>query len=317
MAKKADIFPASEAGYQLAIDLLAAGKLVALPTETVYGLAALASDDKAVQSIYRAKGRPSHNPLIAHICRLETAHELAEVSPLAQKLIERFWPGPLTLVLPKTDSANISIHAGANLNTIAIRYPDAHWTESFHALGFDAPLVMPSANISGHISPTTAQHVFEDLGDKIDLILDAGPCKSGVESTVLAIKDDYAVLLRPGAIPVEAFAPYIPDLRLAEKTASPIAPGMLESHYAPHAQVRLNATRQNANEAFLAFGPTDIKADLNLSLTSDLEEASHKLYACLRALDKTGVKSIAVAPIPFTGLGLAINDRLRRAAAGR
>jgi L-threonylcarbamoyladenylate synthase len=317
MARKADIFPASEAGYQKVIEFLLAGKLVALPTETVYGLAAMASDDEAVQSIYRAKGRPSHNPLIAHICHADAVHELAEVSPLAEQLINQFWPGPLTLVLPKKTDANISRHAGAKLKTIAVRFPDAPWTEPFHALGFNAPIVMPSANISGHISPTTAQHVFEDLGDKIDLILDAGPCKSGVESTVLAVCDDHITLLRPGAIPAEDFAPFISDMRLPKKSAQPIAPGMLESHYAPRATVRLNAVNKRNGEAYLAFGPTDIKADLNLSEVADLDEASHNLYAYLRTLDKTGVKSIAIAPIPLEGLGGAINDRLKRAAADR
>lgn len=316
-SKKAEILLANEAVYRQAVDLLRAGKLVALPTETVYGLAALASDDNAVQSIYRAKGRPSHNPLIAHIFKSEAAHHLADVSPLAQTLMDAFWPGSLTLVLPKKASANISLHAGAALETIAIRYPVAPWTRSFEALRFEGPILMPSANISGHISPTTAQHVFEDLGDKIDLIIDDGPCKSGVESTVLAVGDNHATLLRPGAIPVEDFAPYVSDMRLSGKDAQPIAPGMLESHYAPRAKVRLNAAEKQEGEAYLAFGPTDIQADLNLSIKGDLKEASHRLYASLRALDKDGICGIAVAPIPKEGLGAALNDRLKRAAADR
>jgi len=317
MTQKAQIISAGKASYRQAIEYLNAGRLVALPTETVYGLAAIASNDEAVKSIYYAKGRPGHNPLIAHICQSDAVHELAIVSPLAQELINQFWPGPLTLVLPKKPSANISRHAGAGLDTIAIRYPLAPWTQHFHSLCFTAPIVMPSANMSGHISPTTAQHVFEDLGKKIDLIIDDGPCESGVESTVLAISDSQATLLRPGAIPAENFVPYISNLRLANKAANPIAPGMLKSHYAPRAKVRLNALNKREGEMFLGFGPTNIQVDLNLSLSGDLQEASHKLYACLRALDKKEVQSIAIAPIPRDGLGAAINDRLKRAAADR
>lgn len=314
---KANIIPASDKAYRLAVDSLRQGRLVALPTETVYGLAAIASDDRAVQSIYSAKGRPSHNPLIAHIFNFEAAHKLAEVSPLAQQLMEAFWPGPLTLVLPKKPSADVSVYAGAALDTIAIRYPVAPWTEPFNHLGFDGPIVMPSANISGHISPTTAQHVFDDLGDKVELIIDNGPCRSGIESTVLAVGDTHATLLRPGAIPVESFVPYISDIRFSDKSAHPIAPGMLESHYAPRAKVRRNAVKKQKGEVFLAFGATDVEADLNLSIHADLQEASHRLYDFLRALDRQDVKGIAVAPIPYEGLGAAINDRLQRAASDR
>ncbi len=307
--------PAGPGAYRRAETLLRRGELVALPTETVYGLAALASDDSAVAEIYQAKGRPSHNPLIVHILTPEKAKDLADVSPLAQSLMDRFWPGALTLVLPKKLSIDLSSVGSAGLETIAIRCPVAPWVEGFRSLGFDGPLVMPSANLSGHISPTTAQHVFEDLGDRIKLIIDGGPCAGGVESTVISIDGDRASLLRPGAIAAEALAPFISNLSFADEKSSPIAPGMLESHYAPRARVRLNAIHKAEGEAFLGFGVSHIKADINLSETESLEEAANRLYACLRSLDSLGKAVIAIAPIPMTGLGVAINDRLKRAAA--
>ncbi len=294
--------------------ILSDGGIVALPTETVYGLAAHAENDDAVRRIYQAKGRPAHNPLILHIFDPEDADHWVIVSPLAQQLIKAFWPGPLTLVLPKTDR-QISQAAGAGLETLGIRCPRAVWTQAFKSAGFDGPIVMPSANRSGHISPTCARHVAEDLSDKVDLILDAGPCPGGIESTILKVEDDHAVLLRPGAIPVEAFAPYVSDMRLPQDKTKISAPGMLKSHYAPNANVRLNATRKNPGEAFLAFGETTLDADFNLSPSGDLNEAARNLYKALRILDT--VDAIAIAPIPETGIGAAINDRLRRAAADK
>jgi len=313
--KTADIMPAGPTAYARAVELLRQGNLVALPTETVYGLAALASNDAAVRAIYDTKGRPRHNPLIVHIFNAKKANDLGEVSPLAQTLMNRFWPGSLTLVLPKKPSAKISAFASADLDTIAIRCPVGSWVDAFCKMGFQGPIVMPSANLSGHISPTTAQHVLDDLGDRIELIIDAGPCSGGVESTVLSIDGNRATLLRPGVIPVEAFVPFVSDLRLPDKKAKPIAPGMLESHYAPRAKLRLNATKRRQDEVFLGFGATDIKADMNLSETANLEEAARKLYACLRTLDALDKAVIAVAPIPMRGVGQAINDRLKRAAA--
>jgi len=228
--------------------------------------------------------------------------------------MKAFWPGPLTLVLPKSNQ-NISLVAGAGLDTVAIRYPKANWVTEFKKAGFEGPIVMPSANRSGHVSPTTAAHVLEDLGENIDLILDGGECPNGIESTVLKIEDDHAVLLRPGAIAAEEFVPYISDLRLPVKSSTPIAPGMLKSHYAPKAAVRLNATAKRNGEAFLGFGANAKDADFNLSQSGDLAEAARNLYSALRNLDNVSV--IAVAPIPNNGLGAAINDRLRRAAADR
>ncbi len=312
--------PVMEAGpnsYAHAVEILRGGGLVALPTETVYGLAADAANDKAVMRIYAAKGRPSHNPLIAHIFEPKDARSLVKISPLAQCLMDNFWPGPLTLVLPKiTDK--ISGAAGVGLDTLAIRCPATSWVSAFLELGFHGPIVMPSANRSGHISPTTARHVADDLGDKVDLIIDSGECPNGIESTVLKIEDDHTVLLRPGAIPAEDFVPYISDLRLPGITfpaSAPAAPGMLKSHYAPKASVRLNALSKRPGEAYLAFGPSTIEYDYNLSPEGDLIEAARNLYSALRALDK--VDTIAIAPIPKKGLGEAINDRLRRAAADR
>ncbi len=308
------ILNSKKESYEKAVSLLRLGRLVALPTETVYGLAADAKNDDAVRQIYAVKNRPPHNPLIAHIFDPKDAGMYVALNDIAKTLITAFWPGPLTLVLPKT-SVNLSDVAGADLDTLAIRCPKAKWADAFLDLGYRGPIYMPSANRSGHISPTTARHVADDLGDKIDLIIDAGPCPSGIESTVLKIESDHAVLLRPGAIPVSHFVPYISDLRLPEKSERISAPGMLESHYAPNAKVRLNAKSKKAGEAFLAFGPTHIEADYNLSPSGDLNEAARKLYAALRILDRKPV--IAIAPIPTKGIGSAINDRLRRAAADK
>ncbi len=309
-----DIQKISEESVAKAADILKSGGLVALPTETVYGLAAFALDDEAVARVYNAKGRPSHNPLIVHIFRPADAKNWAQVNDLAETLMAHFWPGPLTIVLPKSGKA-VSQAAGADLDTVAIRCPDISWTKAMLAVGFSGPLVMPSANRSGHVSPTTAGHVAYDLGDKVDMILDGGTCPNGIESTVLKIEDNHAVLLRPGAIPTDAFAPFISDLRLVKSDAHISAPGMLKSHYAPKAKVRLNATDKRNGEAFLAFGPTDIEAEFNLSDTGNLAEAARNLYHALRLLDN--VDCIAVAPIPMHGLGEAINDRLNRAAADK
>ncbi len=330
----ANIAPASAQAYAKALTILRGGGLVALPTETVYGLAADGSQDAAVAKIYALKGRPAHNPLIAHILSPDWAADLAEVNGLAQSLMDAFWPGPLTLVLPRKvlprkvhapKQSNTSALAGGWLPSIAIRCPDAPWAKAFLDAGWDKPLFVPSANLSGGISPTTAAHVATDFGDKLELIIDGGPCRGGIESTVLAITDNRcAVMLRPGTIPAVAFAPYIPDLRLPEKptpekqaqiTSQIIAPGMLESHYAPRARVRLNASAAKTGELLLGFG--DTQGDLNLSPNGDTREAARRLYDYLRRLDGKGVAVIAVAPIPNEGLGAAINDRLKRAAAER
>lgn len=308
------ILPAGDGAYAKALEILRSGGLVALPTETVYGLAADAGNDAAVAKIYALKGRPAHNPLIAHILAPDSASELAHISPLAQSLIDAFWPGPLTLVLPRKETA-LSNQAGGWLPTIAVRCPDTPWAKQFLAGGWTSPLFMPSANLSGRISPTRAAHVKADFGSRVDLIIDGGACRGGVESTVLEVKPDYAVLLRPGIIAAEDFAPYISDLRLPQITQALSAPGMLSSHYAPRAQVRLNVQAARAGEVHLGFGRID--GELNLSRAGDPAEAARNLYDYLRRLDRKDVAAIAVAPIPNTGLGQAINDRLSRAAADR
>ncbi len=305
---------ATPGSYKTAIQTLKAGGLVALPTETVYGLAADGLNDDAVRKIYKAKGRPSHNPLIAHFFGPEHLDDYVVISPLARKLMAAFWPGPLTLVLPK-GKKSISKVAGAGLSSLAVRCPDAPWAKAFRQSGFRGPIVMPSANRSGHVSPTTANHVKDDLAGKVDLIIDDGPCDNGIESTVISLTGDYPLLLRAGAIPAEDFVPYISELRLPAKAAKPSAPGMLSSHYAPKAKVRLNAAEKRNGEVYLAFGPTDVETKFNLSPQGDLSEAARNLYKFLRLADTAD--TIAVAPIPNAHLGAAINDRLSRAAAER
>lgn len=310
---RATLLPPGPKAYAQAVALLRANALVALPTETVYGLAGHAKSDIAIDAIYLAKGRPAHNPLITHVLDPGAAGDFAHVSPLAMTLIGAFWPGPLTLVLPRKHS-DLSARASAGLATIALRCPDAPWRAGFLNAGWSDPLVMPSANLSGHVSPTEAKHVAQDLGDRIDLIIDGGPCRAGLESTVLAISEDHAVLLRDGAIARETLEAITGPL-VAAKADQPIAsPGMLLRHYAPQARLRLNATSAEDGEILIGFGP-DFGTP-NLSHTGRLEEAASRLYGLLRDLDGPDVQ-LAVAPVPETGLGLAINDRLRRAALGR
>lgn len=296
----------------LAADILSNGGLVAIPTETVYGLAADAANAEAIARIYEAKGRPRFNPLIAHVSSWAMAEREAEFSTLARQCAEAFWPGALTLVLPAKPGGQVSDLARAGLDTIAIRWP-AHYAAAALITAFGRPLVAPSANLSGHVSPTRADHVIADLGDRIDLVLDGGPCQVGMESTIIGVEGDELVLLRPGGIPTEL---------ITEKTSRPVrlhtpddginAPGQIKSHYAPRALVRLNASAPEPGEGFLAFGAHN-PGGLNLSPSGDLVEAATKLFAMLRALDAR-YERIAVAPIPEHGLGEAINDRLKRAA---
>lgn len=304
---------------------LAAGRLVAFPTETVYGLGADATNGEAVARIFAAKGRPSFNPLIVHVLDVAAAERLAVVPPLARRLAATFWPGPLTLVLARRPDCAASDLVSAGLDTIALRAPDHPVARALIAAA-GLPIAAPSANRSGHVSSTRAEHVAADLGDSVAMILDAGPAAYGLESTVLDACGDHIVLLRPGAIPaatIEA-ALGIVLARTAPAATSggapaPHSPGQLESHYAPRARVRLDATAVNDGEALLAFGqPLPCSGPvLNLSPRSDTIEAAANLFAALRALDATGAASIAVMPIPMGGLGEAINDRLRRAAVGR
>lgn len=297
-----------------AVDILRGGGLVAFPTETVYGLGADAANSKAVARIFEAKGRPRFNPLIAHIAGLAEAEAHARLHPVARKLAERFWPGPLTIVAPRNAESSIAELACAGLTTVALRAP-AHPVARELIAAFGKPIVAPSANRSGHVSATTAQHVADDLGDRVDLILDAGPTPIGLESTIIAIDDaGRATLLRAGAIP-RADIESITGPLAAPQAGAVASPGMLESHYAPRARLRLDANAPEEGEAYLAFGAAAPANGLTLSASGDLVEAAANLYACLRTLDASGAATIAVAPIPAHGLGEAIRDRLMRAAA--
>jgi L-threonylcarbamoyladenylate synthase len=295
---------------------LAAGGLVAFPTETVYGLGADATNGEAVARLYAAKGRPQFNPLIAHVYDLAAAKRLAVFDARAEQLAAAFWPGPLTLVLPKSAACDVSDLALAGLDTIALRMP-AHPVARELLKAFGKPVVAPSANKSGHVSPTNAAHVLADLRGRIDLIIDDGPCEVGVESTIVSL-DGAPTLLRPGGLPREEIERVLGrPLTDTPVSEMPTAPGMLASHYAPKAQVRLNAETARAGETLLAFGPGAPADTPNLSPRGDLVEAAANLFSYLRALDRDGAKVIAVMPVPGEGLGEAINDRLRRAAAPR
>jgi L-threonylcarbamoyladenylate synthase len=297
------------------------GGLVAFPTETVYGLGADATNGAAVARLYAAKGRPRFNPLIAHVAEAKAALALARFCDEAKLLAGVFWPGPLTLVLPKADGCPVSDLATAGLDSIAVRVPD-HTIARDLLKAFGKPVVAPSANQSGHVSPTLAEHVRADLEGRIDLIIDGGPASVGIESTIVSFLD-VPTLLRPGGLPRDAIERVL-GCDLADADASPdeapLAPGMLASHYAPKKPVRLNAVTVAADEALLAFGsdaPQGAAITLNLSASGDLVEAAANLFSQLRALDASGVRGIAVAPIPNADLGEAINDRLARAAAPR
>jgi L-threonylcarbamoyladenylate synthase len=301
--------------------LIRAGELVAFPTETVYGLGGDATNERAVAKIFEAKGRPQFNPLISHVPGPSDAKRLVQWTETADKLAAKFWPGPLTLVLPRAPGSPIALLASAGLDTVAIRAP-AHpmAQELIRAAG--VPIAAPSANRSGAISPTRAVHVAESLGDQVAMILDGGPCTVGVESTVLDLTAERPTLLRPGGATREAIEAAIGPIALSDALpAGDVArksPGQLQSHYAPSRPVRLDASTVAADEALLAFGPNPpkgAKRTLNLSVTGDLGEAAANLFAHLRTLDRPDIGRIAVMPVPHTGLGLAINDRLRRAAA--
>lgn len=302
------------AGLEKAVGLLRAGGLVSFPTETVYGLGADARKDRAVAGIFEAKGRPQFNPLIVHVADIAAAETYCAFNDMARQLAQAFWPGALTLVLPVKPEAGISKLVTAGLETLAIRVPDHPVAQGLLA-AFAGPVAAPSANPSGKVSPTTAAHVTADLGDRIDAIVDGGACAVGVESTIVSCVGQ-PVLLRAGGIPVEALEACLgQSLLVDEDPDKPTAPGQLASHYAPRGKVRLNAPYAKESEVLLGFGP--IEADLNLSIAGDLTEAAAQLFACLHALDAMGAEAIAVSPIPDRGLGRAINDRLRRAAAPR
>ena len=295
-----------------AAQILANGGLVGFATETVYGLGADARNSTAVARIYDAKGRPSFNPLIVHVPDLDAARQHVEFNDVAERLAAAFWPGALTLVLPIRADAGISTLVTAGLDTLAIRVPDAPIAQKL-LREFGGPVAAPSANPSGQISPTTAQHVMNGLSGRIEAVLDAGPCGVGVESTIIGCSD-VPRLLRAGGIPVEAIEAALGQ-PLQGAGAGITAPGQMTSHYAPNGTMRLNVTDPAGDETLLGFGPVDCA--LNLSASGDLIEAAARLFDCLHQLNEMGATKIAVSPVPMTGLGRAINDRLTRAAAPR
>ena len=313
----ANVRAADRAAIAAAADILRSGGLVAFPTETVYGLGANASNDRAVASIFAAKSRPQFNPLIVHVTDLAAAEAFVAFSPLARDLAGNFWPGPLTLVLPRKPDARLSLLVSAGLDTVAIRIPSHPLARKLIAAA-GCPVAAPSANASGQVSPTTAAHVAQSLGDRVNTILDGGPTAHGIESTVIGFESGKPVMLRPGAVAREDIERIAGALSASDSEALS-SPGRLPSHYAPRAQLRLNAYDVHQDEALLAFGPDAPPAvrTLNLSSSGDLKEAAANLFAMLRKLDATRTPRIAVMPIPNSGLGEAINDRLARAAAPR
>ena len=318
---------AHPAAIRRAARALRRGRLVAFPTETVYGLGADATADRAVAAIYAAKRRPRRNPLIVHVPDLRAARRLAVFDGRAERLAKHFWPGPLTLVLRRRPGARLSRLLGRALTTVAIRVPDSPVALALLRRA-GRPLAAPSANRSGAVSPTRALHVRHSLGGRVAMVLDGGPCRVGVESTVLDLSGPTARLLRPGGAALEALQRIVAPIDTTPLAAGAAgepphlaSPGLLASHYAPHRPVRPNAQAPGPGEAYLAFGapPTDlhVAAMLNLSPSGDLAEAAANLFQMLQALDRPEFTAIAVAPIPMHGLGRAINDRVRRAAAPR
>jgi len=303
-----------------ALVLLEAGDVVAIPTETVYGLAGDATSGEAVARIYEAKGRPRFNPLIAHVASLDMAGKIGSFDAMSRHLAEQFWPGPLTLVVPQRNGSPIHPLVTAGLTTVALRMPMGFGAQLIARLG--RPLAAPSANSSGRVSATTAGAVEADLGARIKLIVDGGSTRIGLESTIVKVEGETIRLLRPGGIAAEDIEAAT-GRQLLRGAAGVEAPGMLASHYAPGAAVRMSAEAVREGEALLAFGPSRIhgaeKATqvMNLSETGDLREAATNLFGYLQELDRSGVEMIAVEPVPASGLGEAINDRLARAAAPR
>ena len=303
-----------EAGLDRAVELLRDGQTVAFPTETVYGLGADATNGEAVARIFEAKGRPRFNPLIVHVPEREDAYRLINLPEPGLALAEAYWPGPLTLVAPIRPEAGIADLVSAGLPTLAVRVPGNPLAQAL-LQRVELPLAGPSANPSGSVSPTSAEHVLEGLFGRIAAVLDGGNCRVGLESTIIGFEGMRAVMLRPGGLPAEAIEDVL-GASLLRHSGGINAPGQLESHYAPGAPMRLNAVDLRPDELRLGFRPGE--ADLNLSAHGDLREAAANLFAFLRELDrKAEGRAIAVAPIPDEGLGLAINDRLRRAAAPR
>ncbi|MCZ2158514.1 L-threonylcarbamoyladenylate synthase [Bartonella sp. 220] len=314
------ILPFNSVSIKEAVALLEQGRLVALPTETVYGLAGDATNGRAVSSIFSTKKRPQFNPLIAHVSGIEMAECYVDIDILSRRLMEVFWPGPLTFVLPLKVHHDIHPLTTSGLNTLAVRFPDSCFAEVVQSFG--RPLAAPSANQSGRLSPTSAEAVLESLGKSVPLILDGGPSKIGLESTIIKVCGERLYLLRPGGLAAEEIEKIAgKSLKRIDQQAAIEAPGMLKSHYAPNAAIRLNAQKVESGEALLAFGPKRIMgvenavSILNLSESGQLKEAASHLFQYMKQLDSCKVKSIAVESIPSYGLGEAINDRLMRAAA--
>ena len=311
----APVLKPDDAAIARAVETLRGGGLVAMPTETVYGLACDASNGEAVARLYAAKGRPSFNPLIAHVEAGEMDAREGLWDGRSAELVASFWPGPLTVVLPfARETGTVSELARAGLDTIALRQP-SHPVARDLIAAFGGPLVAPSANPSGRMSPTAAEHVAADMGDKVDLILDGGPCRVGLESTIVSFVGPRATLLRPGGLDPKLIEDVLGEglATSGDSPEAPSSPGQLLRHYSPRAMLRLGADQPRGDEAHLGFGPGD--CSLNLSATASLTEAAANLFKMLRKLDETAT-AISVAPIPEEGLGLAINDRLRRAATG-
>lgn len=311
MNRPLEILPPDTAGFARAGELLREGELVAFPTETVYGLGVRADDDMAVARLFEAKGRPAFNPLIVHVPDLNAARQIAEFDATADCLAAAFWPGPLTLVLPVKPGAGLSPLVTAGLGTVGIRIPGNLVAQEVLQAA-DLPVAAPSANPSGQVSPTQAAHVMSGLGGQIAAVFDGGACRVGLESTIVG---QGAVLLRPGGLPTKDIEEVLGIALQSPEGAGVTAPGQLASHYAPRGTIRLNAKDPNPDETVLGFGP--VESAVNLSPTGDLREAAARLFAALHELNEIGASRIAVSPIPEVGLGQAINDRLRRAAAPR
>lgn len=315
------IFQPSDENIDRARQLIESGSLVAFPTETVYGLGADATNDHAVAQVFAVKGRPKFNPLISHFTSIEDIQKHADLDKKALLLAEKFWPGPMTLIVRKKETSTISKLASAGLPTIAVRIPKHSLAQQFLKT-VKRPIVAPSANKSGFLSPTQANHVYQSLGDRVDMILDGGECHIGLESTVIDLSSDKINILRPGAITIEDIMPYIENMDISftpkfsshEKIKSP---GQLTQHYSPELPLRINVDNVFPTEALIAFGPkiySGAQKTVNLSETGDLVEAAANLFSVLHSLDKGPYRSIAVMPIPNEGIGIAINDRLMRAA---
>ncbi|OYU03509.1 MAG: threonylcarbamoyl-AMP synthase [Sphingomonadaceae bacterium PASS1] len=305
------VLPADDAAITAAMELLRSGQIVAIPTETVYGLAADASNADAVAKIYAAKGRPDFNPLIVHVADQSAAESLAEFSPMAQQLAQAFWPGPLTLVLPLRTDADIAGAVTAGLPTIALRCP-AHPVMQALLKKTGLNIAAPSANKSGGISPTRAEHVLAGLGGAVPMILDGGPCSAGLESTIVAVRDKGWQILRPGPVTAADIERVLRTSPSAASGDNIEAPGQLASHYAPSKVVRLNAIQPEPGEWHIGFGA--IEGNNNLSVSGDLAQAAANLFDALHRADASAALTIAVAPIPHEGIGVAINDRLQRAS---